>query len=93
MNEKQQRKTVKEKDGNKIGIHSRKSTNQLQKRNASGKGGKTPFKSADTKPNKPNKSGYQPKRYKKPPEEPKKPVKIIPLGGLGEIGKNIIIHI
>ena len=92
MNEKQQRKTVKEKDGNKIGIQSRKSTNQLQKRNASGKGGKTPFKSADTKPNKPNKSGYQPKRYKKPPEEPKKPVKIIPLGGLGEIGKNITLY-
>jgi len=92
MNEKQQRKTVKEKDGNKIGIQSRKSTNQIQKRNASGKGGKAPFKSADNKANKPGKSGYQPKRYKKPPEEPKKPVKIIPLGGLGEIGKNITLY-
>lgn len=96
MNEKQQRRTVMEKDAEKKQkgqykksantnrTHSNPKGNTKSRTNAQkGNGGtKTPRGTKNTSP----------RRYTKKPEAPKKPIKIIPLGGLGEIGKNITLY-
>lgn len=98
MNEKQQKKTVKEKEGiNKTNPQTGKRTTPNKTRNSntqkSGtKNGRSTYKNTQSRKPAQNRSGGTAKRYKKAPEAPKKPVKIIPLGGLGEIGKNITLY-
>lgn len=88
MNEMQQKKTVKERNGKAKADSNKRSgigANSTQHSRGSAKGN-TGRKTQSAK----NKS--TPKKHTKTPPAPKKPVKIIPLGGLGEIGKNITLY-